>query len=181
MTKPVLEQSSAFQGEGLAPSPYAELRAYTAEVETELEALKTDVTRFHHPDCPHRHTVLIGNCCENNDTALGAMLLKSELEAARRDRNSAFTRRYEAEAKLEAAQDDIRRLNARKAFDDEYIEALKGEIELRVTSPYMDGYEVAKEEYRDYIESLERRYEALRKLAQTMYSDKYIKEFIDSQ
>lgn len=64
----------------------AELNRLAAERDAalaEVERLKAGLTKFHSPECPHRHEILVGNCCEGNDAALSAMKLKAEVERLR--------------------------------------------------------------------------------------------------
>jgi len=60
-----------------------EERMQTANALREAHAMKAQFARFHHPECPHRHDVLIGNCCENNDAALTGMQHWREVERLR--------------------------------------------------------------------------------------------------
>lgn len=48
-----------------------------------LREVAKQYERFHHPECPHRHELLIGNCCENNDAALLGMQHWDELRKLR--------------------------------------------------------------------------------------------------
>jgi hypothetical protein len=54
--------------EGLANSINACREA--ADALTDASVLVTQIARFHDAECPYRHDILIGNCCETNDIAL---------------------------------------------------------------------------------------------------------------